>query len=135
MRVFKTIFTISILLITTISLKAQSATDLLGKWKSTYEYEGQKGTVIYTFKNENGKLKAYAVLETDDKGNSKKMNTLTLDKISFKNGKGKGKYHTEYDGKNYELKATLTLQDDSTLKVYYSTWGYSDTEIWKRQNQ
>ena len=113
-------------------LNAQSINDLLGKWETTYIEEGEKATVVYEFIKEENQIKAYTILIKDDKGNKEPYKEVALDKIKFKDGKGKGTYFIEYDGDNYDLETDLKLKDATNLELSYSYWGYSDTEIWKK---
>ncbi|MEW7277808.1 hypothetical protein ABW636_04370 [Aquimarina sp. 2201CG1-2-11] len=124
-------FLISLLLITT-SIKGQSTTNLIGKWQTTYDDEGEKSYVTYEFKNVSGKLKCYTRYLKNDKGEGVKYTSLAMDKITLSNGKGNGKYKYNEGNKKYVFDAKLHLKNLTTLYVSYSFWGYSNTEIWKR---
>ena len=125
------IFLISILLVTA-SIKAQNNNDLIGKWETTYDDEGEKSYVTYEFKNVSGNLKCYTLYLKNDKGEGVKYNALAMDKITLNNGKGIAKYKYNEGNKNYVFDTKLHLKNQSTLYVSYSFWGYSNTEIWKR---
>ena len=132
MNIFKRTTVILIALFSISVVTAQSSKDLIGKWKTTYEYEENKGEVTYEFKFEDKKLKAYSTKIKGDENYQTADNTLVMDKISFKNGKGEANFFLEYEGEKYEVKAELTLKDKNTLKVAYSYYNYSNTEVWKR---
>ncbi|MDN5215141.1 hypothetical protein QQ020_23880 [Fulvivirgaceae bacterium BMA12] len=110
----------------------QSNSLLIGKWKTSYNDDGEKGFITYEIKTVDGKLKGHTQYIEDDKGNGEDYSSLVLKNIRFSDGKGKATYVIEYEGETYEAEASLTLVDVNTLKIHYSYMGYSDTETWKR---
>lgn len=126
--------TLTVLLFFTIFIGySQSQNNLLGKWKTTYDYEGQKLDVVYEIKNNSNKVKAFSIKMTI-LGESQKDDTMVMSNITMNDGKGKTKYYIEYEGKKYNVDAKLKLKDNNTLIVSYSYYGYSDNETWKRVN-
>ncbi len=105
---------------------------LAGKWEAEYEENNEKSYVTYEFRNENRKLTCYTTYIKDDKGRGEKYESLAIKDILFEGNKGTGKFLLAYEGKNYEVRANLTLRDGNTLIISYSVWGYSDSETWKR---
>lgn len=104
---------------------------LLGKWKATYDYEGQKMEVTYQIRGLNDIYKGY-IVKVALKGAYEKDNSLVLTNISMKKGKGKMKYKFEYEGKKYETDATLKFKDKNHLLISYTYQGYSAEENWER---
>ena len=105
---------------------------LAGKWEAEYEENNEKSYVTYEFRNKNRKLTCYTTYIKDDKGRGEKYESLAIKDILFEGKKGTGKFMLAYEGKNYEVRANLTLRDGNTLIISYSAWGYSDSETWKR---
>lgn len=114
------------------AVKAQSNHSLIGKWKTAYNEDGEKGYITYKIKSVDGELKGYTQYIEDDQGNGEDYHSLALTNIQFSNDKGKATYVIEYEGETYFAEASLRLEDANTLKVHYSYMGYSDTETWKR---
>lgn len=133
MKLLQSFIGILVLFFTSYSLQAQSSASLKGKWETTYKLNGETGHVTYSFKDTKGKLQAYSISMKDDKGNEQKDNSLIMDKITFKDGKGTCTYMIKYEGKTYDIKAKLFLKNKNTLEVSYTYYGYSDKETWKRK--
>ena len=110
----------------------QSNPLLIGKWKTSYHEDGEKGFITYEIKTVDGKLKGYTQYIEDDKGNGEDYTSLALKNIRFSDDKGEATYIVEYEGETYDAEASLRLVDANTLKIHYSYMGYSDTETWKR---
>ncbi len=133
MNTLKTVVTIVILLITSTVVNAQTNDALLGKWETTYDDDGKKIHMTYEFKNVKGKLKCYTTSAKNNEG-EEKFETLAMEEIKIKKGKGSAKYIYNEEGENYVLKAKLHFENINTLRISYSYWGYSNTETWKRIN-
>lgn len=116
------------------ALQAQTASRLLGTWQSTEQEDGETYHVVYEFKEVDQTIKAYTISIKDENGNTESFSDLALDKVSFKQNTGTAIYHFEYEGKQYDVSANLTLKDNNTLLLEYSYWGFSDSETWIRVN-
>ncbi|WP_422082382.1 hypothetical protein [Ulvibacterium sp.] len=132
MRVLRTISALAIVLVSITDMNAQNNNPLLGAWEAEYEEKNEKSYVTYEFRNENGKLNCYTTYIKDDKGHGEKHESLAIKDVTFKGREGNGKYKFTYEGKEYEVKAMLKLENSHTLRIRYSAWGYSDNETWKR---
>ena len=132
MRKYISIVLLFNILFGALALQAQTTSRLLGTWESTEQEDGEIYHVVYQFKEVDQTIKAYTVSLKDDKGNAEAYSDLALDHITFKHNKGTGTYYFEYEGKQYDVSATLTLTDNNTLLLEYSYWGFSDSETWKR---
>lgn len=133
MRILQKSSLIAIVMVLTISsVSSQSNSDLLGKWETIYEDNGNTYVVTYEFKNVDKTVKAYSILIKDGQNGAEKDNSIAMDEVQLKSGKGNAKYIIADEGKIYEMNAKLNMKDQNTLEVRYSYWGYSDTEIWKR---
>ncbi len=115
-----------------ITTLAAQNNPLSGNWEAEYEENNEKSYVTYEFRNENGKLTCYTNYIKDEKGRGEKYESLAIKDILFEGEEGTGKFILVYEGKNYEVRANLTLRDSNTLIISYSVWGYSDSETWKR---
>lgn len=115
-----------------VGISATSQSPLLGKWQTEYELEGDRFSIVYQFKDVEGKLKCYSLYTKTSKGQLEKHQALVMDAIDFENGTGTARYSLTYEGETYEVDATLKLEDNRILTVEYSYYGYGDTETWKR---
>ncbi|OSY87401.1 hypothetical protein WH52_11000 [Tenacibaculum holothuriorum] len=106
-----------------------TSSELVGKWETSYDMEGEKVFVVYEIKKEMGKYKAYSVLLKNEKGEAQPDNTLVMPNIQL--GK-KSDYVIEYEGKKYDIKADVKLKSMNTIEVFYNYYGYKNTEIWKK---
>ncbi len=132
MNTLKTAIAILFIATTTV-VNAQTNDALLGKWETTYEEDGKKTYITYEFKNVKGKLKCYTTSVKNNEG-EENYESLAMEDISIKKGKGNAKYMYNEEGENYVLKAKLHFENANTLHISYSYWGYSNTEKWKRIN-
>ena len=112
-----------------VNKKEIASSELIGKWETSYDMEGEKVIIIYEIKKEQGKYKAYSVLLKNAKGESQPDNTLVMPNIQL--GK-KSDYVIEYEGKKYDIKADVKLKSKNTLEVFYDYYGYKNTEVWKK---
>ncbi|MEM8897631.1 MAG: hypothetical protein AAGC85_05980 [Bacteroidota bacterium] len=108
---------------------------LIGTWKASYESAEFTGQILYQFRQEGGKVKAYSVKLTDENGDSMEDNTLAIAISSFENPKGKGIYYIEYEGEKYEIECGLRLSKSGELIISYDYYGYTDTETWQKITQ
>lgn len=122
---------LTVIWMTITNLTAQNK-PLTGKWEAEYEENNEKSYVTYEFRNENGNLNCYTTYLKDDKGNSEPYESLAIKDVTFEGREGTGKFIFAHEGKNYEVRAQLTLEDSNTLAIRYSAWGYSDSETWMR---
>ena len=110
----------------------QAASTLLGKWASSFEWEGEQVHIQYEFRTVQGKLLCYSVQLADANGDALQDNTLVMTNIEFANGSGTATFTIKDEGETYEADATLKLTNSNTLQVDYSYYWYSDSETWKR---
>lgn len=132
MKVLKTISALAIVVVSLANVTAQTNNPLIGKWEAEYEENNEKSYVTYEFRNENGTLNCYTTYVKDDKGRGEKHESLAIKDITFEGERGTGKFKLAHEGKDYELRAKLKLEDGNTLTISYSAWGYTDKETWKR---
>ncbi|BFP41420.1 hypothetical protein FGF1_22650 [Flavobacteriaceae bacterium GF1] len=131
MQALKIVTALAAVFLSITNLTAQN-NPLSGKWEAEYEENNEKSYVTYEFRNENGRPICYTTYIKDDKGRGAAHESLAIKDITFEGGKGTGKFIFAHEGKNYEVRAHLTLRDSNTLVISYSAWGYSDSETWKR---
>ncbi len=106
---------------------------LLGKWRANYP--SLKMDAIYEIKKTANGLKGHLVTYIDQQGNRYTENQLALAIQTLSGKQGKGTYYLKYEGKQYQVKCTLTLKNEQTLELNYAYQGYPLKENWKRVNQ
>ena len=107
---------------------------LIGDWKVIYNENEFKGAIVYIIKKEDNVYNAYTFQYQDENGNiqrAEKNKTLTIKK--FDSQKGKGRYTISYENQYYQVDCKIDKIDHNTFHVSYDYYGYSATEIWKRQ--
>lgn len=113
----------------------KSNTDyILGKWKVNYNNKDFKGVVVHDIKKEGNVFNAYTYEYQDEEGYAEKAEgSKTLIIKDFDGYKGKGIYAIEYEQQQYQVDCQIDMIDKNTFKLSYNYYGYSGTEIWKKQ--
>lgn len=106
---------------------------IIGKWIVKYNEEDFEGAIVYDIRKEGTKFNAYTYEYQDTKGHGEKAEqTKTLVLKSFDGYTGKGIYTINYEGEKYEVACDVNMIDDTTFKLSYTYYGYSDVETWKK---
>ncbi|OJJ19077.1 hypothetical protein BKI52_19875 [marine bacterium AO1-C] len=116
-----------------IKPKPDHQNTLLGKWQANYP--SMKMKAVYEIKKATNGFKGHLIAYIDQQGNRYPENLLALNIQTFSGKQGKGIYHMKYEGKQYQVKCTLTLKNAQTLELNYAYEGYPLKETWKRINQ
>jgi len=106
---------------------------IIGKWKVSYDTKEFKGSVVYDIKKEGNTFNAYTYEYQDENGYgepAEKTKTVSIE--SFDGHTGKGVYKVQYEGETYDVACTIDMVDKNTFTLSYESYGYSDTETWKR---
>ena len=134
MKHLKVVLTAIIVMAAAIQVRAQSASSLIGKWQTSYDWEEAKVTLQFEFKKQEGQLICLTLYIKDEEGNGEAYESVVMKDIRLKDGKGTARYLLTYEGESYELDAKREPISPNTLRVSYSQDGYSDTETWRRIN-